>query len=161
MNEEFILKLIEKFNESSAVSLKIKKDETELSLKKAKPCSVVSVPTAIPVAQNVVPSAPSVSEASVLTEKSVASEKKSTDSLDGIIIKSPIVGTFYRSPSADAPAYCEVGTIVKKGQAMCILEAMKMMNTLEAEFDCVVEEVLATSGDLVEYEQPLFRVKKA
>ena len=161
MNEDFILKLIEKFNESSAVSLKIKKDETELSLKKANPCSVVSVPTAMPVAHNVVPATPAVSETSVVAEKSGASEKKATNAVDGITIKSPIVGTFYRSPSADAPAYCEVGTTVKKGQPMCILEAMKMMNTLEAEYDCVVEEILATSGDLVEYEQPLFRVKKA
>lgn len=78
----------------------------------------------------------------------------------GEIITSPIVATFYRSSSPDAPPFVEVGTKVKAGQTLCILEAMKMMNHLEAEFDCEILAVKAENGDMVEYGQPLFEVKR-
>jgi acetyl-CoA carboxylase biotin carboxyl carrier protein len=70
------------------------------------------------------------------------------------------VATFYASPSPDAPAFVKPGTKVKKGQTLCILEAMKMMNHLEAEFDCEIIAVHANTSDLVEYGQELFTVKK-
>lgn len=78
----------------------------------------------------------------------------------GEIITSPIVATFYRSSSPDAPPFVEVGTKVKAGQTLCILEAMKMMNHLEAEFDCEILSVKAENGDMVEYGQALFEVKR-
>lgn len=78
----------------------------------------------------------------------------------GEIITSPIVATFYRSASPDAPAFVEVGSKVKAGQTLCILEAMKMMNHLEAEFDCEILAVKAENGALVEYGQALFEVKR-
>jgi len=78
----------------------------------------------------------------------------------GEIITSPIVATFYRSSSPDAPPFVEVGTKVKAGQTLCILEAMKMMNHLEAEFDCEILAVKAENGDMVEYGQALFEVKR-
>ena len=76
-----------------------------------------------------------------------------------VTVKSPIVGSFYRSPSPDAPAYVDKGSKVSKGQPLCILEAMKMMNTLECEYDGTVEEILAANGDLVEFDQPLFTIR--
>ena len=76
-----------------------------------------------------------------------------------VTVKSPIVGSFYRSPSPDAPAYVEKGSKVSKGQPLCILEAMKMMNTLECEYDGTIEEILAVNGDLVEFDQPLFTIR--
>ena len=76
-----------------------------------------------------------------------------------VTVKSPIVGSFYRSPSPDAPAYVEKGSKVSKGQPLCILEAMKMMNTLECEYDGTIEEILAANGDLVEFDQPLFIIR--
>ncbi len=78
----------------------------------------------------------------------------------GEIITSPIVATFYRAASPDAPPFVEVGTKVKAGQTLCILEAMKMMNHLEAEFDCEILAVKAENGSLVEYGQALFEVKR-
>ncbi|CAN5124876.1 hypothetical protein BH24GEM2_BH24GEM2_02290 [soil metagenome] len=74
-------------------------------------------------------------------------------------VKSPMVGTFYRAPSPDAPAYVEVGTRVAKGQTLCILEAMKLMNELEAEVAGTVREVLLGNGEPVEYGQVLFRIE--
>ena len=76
-----------------------------------------------------------------------------------VTVKSPSVGSFYRSPSPDAPAYVEKGSKVSKGQPLCILEAMKMMNTLECEYDGTIEEILAANGDLVEFDQPLFTIR--
>jgi acetyl-CoA carboxylase biotin carboxyl carrier protein len=76
-------------------------------------------------------------------------------------VKSPMVGTFYRAPAPDAPPYAEVGTTVTKGQTLCILEAMKLMNELESEFDGVVREILVEDADPVEYGQVLFRIEPA
>jgi acetyl-CoA carboxylase biotin carboxyl carrier protein len=75
-------------------------------------------------------------------------------------ITSPIVATYYGSPSPDAPAFVQPGSKVKAGDSLCILEAMKMMNHLEAEFDCEISVVKAANGDLVEYGQVLFEVKR-
>ena len=74
-------------------------------------------------------------------------------------INSPIVGTFYSAASPEAKAYVSVGSVVKAGEVVCILEAMKLMNEIEAEFDCEIEAVLASNEQKVEYGQPLFRVK--
>ncbi|HEX6066915.1 MAG TPA: acetyl-CoA carboxylase biotin carboxyl carrier protein, partial [Longimicrobiales bacterium] len=76
-------------------------------------------------------------------------------------VKSPMVGTFYRAPAPEAPPYVEVGSVVKKGQTLCILEAMKLMNELESEVDGVVREILVENSDPVEYGQVLFRIEPA
>lgn len=78
---------------------------------------------------------------------------------EGKLILSPLVGTFYTAPAEDADAFVAVGDTVKKGQTLAIVEAMKLMNEIESEFDGVVEEVLAKNGQSVEYNQPLFRLK--
>ncbi len=76
----------------------------------------------------------------------------------GTFITSPFVGTFYRAPSPDAPAFVEVGKTVRKGQVVCIVEAMKLMNEIEAEADGKVEEILVKNGEHVEYGQHLIRL---
>lgn len=75
-------------------------------------------------------------------------------------ITSPIVATFYSAPAPDEPAYVRVGDKVKAGETVCILEAMKLMNEIEAEFDCEIEAIMVSNEQRVEYGQPLFRVKK-
>ncbi len=75
-------------------------------------------------------------------------------------ITSPIVGTFYSAAGPDIPAYVKVGDHVKTGETVCILEAMKMMNEITADFDCEIEAILVSNEQKVEYGQPLFRVKK-
>ena len=74
-------------------------------------------------------------------------------------INSPIVGTFYSAPSPESKAYVAVGDVVKAGEVVCILEAMKLMNEIEVEFDCEIEAILVSNEQKVEYGQPLFRVK--
>jgi acetyl-CoA carboxylase biotin carboxyl carrier protein len=80
---------------------------------------------------------------------------------DVIDVTSPFVGTFYRSPSPDAPSFVEVGSVVRPGQTLCIVEAMKLMNEIEAELSGTVVEIYAQNGKAVEFGQKLFRVKKA
>lgn len=75
-------------------------------------------------------------------------------------IKSPMVGTFYRAPAPDAEPYARVGSVVQKGQVLCIIEAMKLLNEIEAEFSCRIVEVLVENAQPVEYNQSLFRVEK-
>ena len=75
-------------------------------------------------------------------------------------ITSPIVGTFYSAAAPDVPAFVRVGDHVKSGQTVCILEAMKLMNEIQCEYDCEIEAILVSNEQKVEYGQPLFRVKK-
>lgn len=77
----------------------------------------------------------------------------------GNVVKSPLVGTFYAAPSEDAQPFVKVGDTVKKGQTLAIVEAMKLMNEIQSEFDGVVTEILVENEDNVEYGQPLFRIQ--
>lgn len=77
----------------------------------------------------------------------------------GNLVKSPLVGTFYAAPSEDAQPFVKVGDTVKKGQTLAIVEAMKLMNEIESEFDGIVTEILVENEDNVEYGQPLFRIQ--
>lgn len=106
------------------------------------PAPVISAPAA---AQAPAPAAPAAG--TVLGEKQE-------------IINSPIVGTFYRAPSPDSAPYVEVGSIVEKGQVFCIVEAMKLMNEIEADFRCKVIEILKENTQPVEFGDPLFLVEK-
>ncbi len=76
----------------------------------------------------------------------------------GVVVNSPFVGTFYRAPSPDSQPFVEVGTQVKKGQTLCIVEAMKLMNEIEAEVDGTVAEILVQNATPVEFGEPLFRI---
>ena len=89
-----------------------------------------------------------------------AGEAAKEEEEEQLFITSPIVGTFYSAPAPDAPAFVKVGDQVKNGQTVCILEAMKLMNEIQSDFDCEIEAVLVSNEQKVEYGQPLFRVKK-
>ncbi|HEY4012534.1 MAG TPA: acetyl-CoA carboxylase biotin carboxyl carrier protein [Polyangiaceae bacterium] len=112
----------------------------------AVPPFAVGLPS--PVAQSIAPPGTAAAE----------SAPPSGDSVD---VTSPFVGSFYRSPSPDSPAFVEIGSVVRKGQTLCIIEAMKLMNEIEAESAGTVVEVFAQNGKSVEYGQKLFRIKKA
>ena len=98
-------------------------------------------------------------------ELSASEKKQASDTVisngepTGNTVKSPLVGTFYAAPSEDAPAFVKVGDIVKKGQILAIVEAMKLMNDIESDFDGEVAEILVENGQPVEYGQPLFVIR--
>jgi acetyl-CoA carboxylase biotin carboxyl carrier protein len=85
----------------------------------------------------------------------------STDTSDGNVayVTSPFVGTFYRSPSPDTSPFVDVGTRIKKGQVLCIVEAMKLMNEIESEIEGSIVQILVENGQAVEYGEPLFKIK--
>lgn len=95
----------------------------------------------------------------VMHEVSVSkATQQEQNTVAGNIIKSPLVGTFYTAPAEDAEAFVQVGDRVKKGQTLAIVEAMKLMNDIESEYEGVVSEVFVKNGDMVEYGQPLFAI---
>lgn len=94
----------------------------------------------------------------VVEENTSNPEPKKEEVQAGNIVKSPMVGTFYIKPSPTSNPYVEVGSEVKKGTVLCIIEAMKLMNEIESEFDGKIAEILVKDGEPVEYGQPLFRI---
>ena len=92
---------------------------------------------------------------------SPAVEKAEKPAESGVLLTSPFVGTFYRAPAPEAPPFVEAGQAVRKGQVMCIVEAMKLMNEIESEFDGKILDILVKNAEHVEYGQPLFRIEKA
>lgn len=92
------------------------------------------------------------------TEQSKPAPQKSDDQT-GSLVTSPLVGTFYAAPSQDLPPYVQVGDKVKKGQVLAIVEAMKLMNEIESDFDGEIVEIYVENGQPVEYGQKLFRIK--
>lgn len=141
MQIEEIIKLIETVSKSDVDTLNYATDSEKIVIKKNKTKLVAGEVQSVPVAQ-------SVSFEASNTEEAVATK--------GHTITSPLVGTFYSSPSPDAPSFVNVGDRVKKGQVIGIIEAMKLMNELESDFDGVVKEILVKDETVVEFGQPLF-----
>ena len=149
MEVEKIKQLISDVSDSKLTSLDIElPDGTKLSMKKeALVVNTVSeVPTTSNMIQTVVNS----------TDNVTIQNESNLDS--GNIVKSPMVGTFYSKPSPTSNPYVEVGKTVQKGDTLCIIEAMKLMNEIESEFAGKIVEVLVNDGDMVEYGTPLFKV---
>jgi acetyl-CoA carboxylase biotin carboxyl carrier protein len=152
MNDKLLLTLIDKFNDGAITELNFDDGSSHLILRKdGAPAQAARPPTAD------VEAACSTSDAAMVRlGLPVAVSAVSS----GEAITSPIVATFYATPGADSPAFVSVGSKVKAGDTLCILEAMKMMNHLEAEFDCEILSIKAVNGDMVEYGQTLFEVKR-
>ncbi len=96
--------------------------------------------------------------ANVVANPAAAAESEAAEPV-GHILKSPIVGTFYRAPGPDKPAFAEVGDRVKKGQALCIVEAMKVMNDIESDCDGVITRIFPENDQPVEFDEPLFEIR--
>lgn len=94
-------------------------------------------------------------------KEEVKEEVKEEEDSNLSIITSPMVGTFYSAASPDTPAFVKVGDIISKGKIICIIEAMKLMNEIESEYNGEIVECLIKDGDMVEYGQPLFKIKEA
>jgi acetyl-CoA carboxylase biotin carboxyl carrier protein len=143
-------KLIDLVQESGIAELEITEGEEKVKIVKG---GVVSVATsAQPVALAAAPAAAAQPPAG--TAPAAAAPPDAGQ--DGHVVKAPMVGTFYRSPSPDAKVFVEVGQAVKEGDTICIIEAMKLMNEIEADASGVVKAILVENGQPVEYGQPLF-----
>jgi len=146
-----IKKLLEAFDKSKTNVLEYENEEFRIYLDKSSTAQSVQTTQQAAAPQPAAVSAPAPVE---------HTETPSETALEGELITSPMVGTFYQAPSPDSPPYVKVGDKVKKGQTLCIIEAMKIMNELEADFDCEILEILVEDGQPVEFDTPLFRVKR-
>lgn len=95
---------------------------------------------------------------SEIVETQKVQQEVTEEKQEGNIVKSPMVGTFYMKPSPNAKPYVEIGTQVKKGTVLCIIEAMKLMNEIESEYEGKIAEIYVEDGEAVDYGKPLFRV---
>ncbi|MBR9918406.1 acetyl-CoA carboxylase biotin carboxyl carrier protein [bacterium] len=106
------------------------------------------------------PAAPAQPQAPASADGGASSESSGGSSAKGETVKSPIVGTFYKAASPDSDPFVKVGSKISKGDTLCIVEAMKIMNEIEAEFSGTVQEILIDDGQAVEFDQPLFIISK-
>ncbi|MDA8106554.1 MAG: acetyl-CoA carboxylase biotin carboxyl carrier protein [Nitrospiraceae bacterium] len=134
--------LIELLKETDITELLVEKDGTKVKIKREKIFSSVEIPLTKPLS---------------VQETIIRETEEETQRL--ITVTSPIVGTFYRSPSPDAPAFVDAGVRIKKGQVLCIIEAMKLMNEIESEADGILVKALVENGQPVEYGEPLFLIE--
>ncbi len=161
---EFVKGLIEAVDGSGIDSLEITRAGTRVKISKTPPAAVPA-PSYVPPPAHAPAPQPG-SPAGAAPPAGAGSETAPAPGADtaagepsGLTeVTSPMVGTFYRAPAPDAPPYVEVGTRVTKGQTLCILEAMKLMNELESEVEGVIREILVENAEPVEYGQVLFRI---
>jgi acetyl-CoA carboxylase biotin carboxyl carrier protein len=145
-----VKKLIELLEESGIDELEIREGEESVRISRhGKQQFAPQVYSAAPA-----PAAAPVAAAAPAAEAAAPSAPK----LNGHVVRSPMVGTFYRASSPTSANFAEVGQSVKKGDILCIVEAMKMMNHIEAETSGVIESILVENGQPVEYDQPLFTI---
>ncbi|WP_118775438.1 acetyl-CoA carboxylase biotin carboxyl carrier protein [Haemophilus haemolyticus] len=150
-----IKKLIELVEESGITELEVQEEEGTVRISRAAPAVA---PAAVQYAAAPVV-APTPSAAPAQAPAAATSAPAASDELSGHLVRSPMVGTFYRSPSPEAKAFVEVGQSVKVGDALCIVEAMKMMNRIEADKAGVVKAILINDGDAVEFDEPLIVIE--
>ena len=153
---EFLRGLIEAVDTSGIDTFELNRAGTKIRISKTPPPAPVA---AAPATQALAAPSPA---AAALPAPDTAPEAVTSTAIaetNLVEVKSPMVGTFYRAPAPEAPAYVEIGSVVRKGQTLCILEAMKLMNELESEVDGVVRAILVENSDPVEYGQVLFRIE--
>ena len=155
MELDKIIELIHTVSESNLTQFTMEEGNLKISMKTDKQTKVVAAPQAVAA----VPAAAVVESIQPAAPSQDSTQQPQEETLDGNVVKSPLVGTFYNAPSPDAEPYVKVGDTVKKGQVLAIVEAMKLMNEIESEFDGTVEKILVSNEEVVEYGQPLFVIK--
>jgi acetyl-CoA carboxylase biotin carboxyl carrier protein len=158
---DFLRGLIEAVDGSGIDSLEIARGGTRIRIAKTPPPAPVSASAAPARAavEYAVPAPAAAPSAAPAAAPSGGAPAPAAPASNLVEIKSPMVGTFYRAPAPEAPSYVELGTRVGKGQTLCILEAMKLMNELESDYSGVIREICVENAEPVEYGQVLFRIE--
>ena len=152
-----IKRLIELLDESGVHEIEISEGEESVRITRNAPASAQPQPAYAPPAPAPAPAQPAAGGDPAAAPGSAEGQEES-DEPEGDPIRSPMVGTFYRAPSPTAKPFVEQGQRVKAGDTLCIIEAMKMLNQIEADRDGVITAVLVENGQPVEYDQPLFLI---
>ena len=156
MDYQQILELVKEVSKAGLTNF----EYTEGNIRIAMSCPQPEEKIVVPASNLVLQEAAGAGANTVETAVSAQQEPEQiVEEKGGNVVKSPLVGTFYAAPSEDAQPFVKVGDTVKKGQTLAIVEAMKLMNEIESEYDGIVEAVLVNNEEVVEYGQPLFRIK--
>ena len=155
MEFEQIIQLIDHVSDSKLTSFQYEGDNIRLSMKCGQETRIIAAPAEISGAALTMPAGSAMSVGAVTQEETTTVSEKEPE---GNVVKSPLVGTFYAAPAEDAAPFVRIGDKVKKGQVLAIVEAMKLMNEIESDFDGEVAEIYVKNGQAVEYGQPLFRI---
>jgi acetyl-CoA carboxylase biotin carboxyl carrier protein len=158
MNLDDIREVLALVREHDLAELEIERDGLKIRVRKAG-AHLAVMPPAMPVAQVAVPMAAAVAPVGVTPAAGTAATPIEGEGVDLAVIKSPIVGTFYRSSEPGAQPFVEVGDNVKKGQVLCIIEAMKMMNQIESDCEGEISAIYVDNGRAVQFGERLFAVK--
>ncbi len=151
-----IKQLIDLLDDTDITEFELSEGDDSVKICKSTANTVVAAPIAVsPAVEAAAPVAPVAPAPSSLN---IANESDATPTL-GRTIKSPMVGTFYSAPSPDSDPFVSVGQHIKKGDSVCIVEAMKMFNKIEADIEGTIKQVLINDGDPVEFDQPLFEIE--
>ncbi len=154
MNIKEIKELLELMAEHNVGEIEIEKDNAKIKLRKMANGGIV-----VQGAPQMMAPMQSVMHASPQSNAPAAAGQPATE--EGVTnVRSPMVGTIYASPAPDQPAYVSVGKVVKDGDVLCIIEAMKLMNEIKSELAGTVIEILVQNGQTVEYDQPILKIKK-
>lgn len=148
-----VKKLIELLEESDISEIEIQEGEESVRISRH--------PNGAPMASYPMPAAPQAAPATMPAPPSAPTEAEpevAAAAYRGVSVNSPMVGTFYRSPAPGSKSFVEIGDSVKKGDTICIVEAMKMMNQIEADRDGVIEAILVEDGEPVEFDQPMLSI---
>lgn len=164
MDYQQILELVKEVSKAGLTNFEYTEGNIRIAMSCPQPEEKIVVPASnIALQEAMGVGAGSVNMANAVTtdaqSQPAAQKEQAPEEKGGNLVKSPLVGTFYAAPSEDAEAFVKVGDTVKKGQTLAIVEAMKLMNEIESEFDGVVTEILVDNEENVEYGQPLFRIQ--
>ncbi|MCK6146049.1 acetyl-CoA carboxylase biotin carboxyl carrier protein [Enterococcus hirae] len=162
MNINEIKELVSQFDQSTLTEFDLREGQFELYMNKNESSRGMGTMAPMTVAteaprDTVVPQTPI--QQTPVSEAPQASVEASQESFEGVEVKSPIVGIVYLQPAPDKPQFKSVGDSVKKGEVICIIEAMKLMNEITSEVDGKIVEILVENEAVVEYDQPLFRIQ--
>jgi acetyl-CoA carboxylase biotin carboxyl carrier protein len=157
MNVDAIKQLLELVREHELAEFELEQDGLRLRVRKQSPPTVIAAPVSVaaPLPLGVPPAAPVAAPAAVAP----AAPAEEDESVELAVVTSPIVGTFYRSPDPTSASFVETGQRVRKGQTLCIIEAMKLMNEIESEYEGEIVKVYVENGQPVQYGERLFAVK--
>ena len=153
MEVKEIIELMKAMSENGMTGFELEEGDWKLTMKREKKI-VAAAQTPV-----IVQGAGQTADVTAVESVSGDKEEKKVSGISEKVITCPLVGTFYSSPAPDAEDYVKVGDTVKKGQVIGIVEAMKLMNEIESEYDGIVEEILVKNEETVEYGQPLFRIR--
>ena len=162
MTPKELKQILQALVEHGVNELTLETPDYKLTVRRGGEVQVVGVPQVqapVLVPPPEVPAPPPPAPAAPAAEPQPQAKAEPQDDCPGCVeVRAPIVGTFYRAPAPDAPPYVKEGDRVEKGQVLCIIEAMKLMNEINSEMDGEIAEICVGNGQVVEYDQPLFRI---